>query len=84
MARTIYPEVKRNGQLLPSLFDLSPSGVYHAEVVTNFAVSSYLAFSPLPEIQAVYFLWHFPRIASGGRYPPLCPAVAGLSSLTKS
>ena len=23
-------------------------------------VSSYLAFSPLPAMQAVYFLWHFP------------------------
>ena len=31
-----------------TLLDLAPSGVYHADTVTNAAVSSYLAFSPLP------------------------------------
>jgi hypothetical protein len=48
------------------LFGLALGGVYHASNVTIEAVSSYLAFSPLPDRmaqpsnQAVYFLWHFP------------------------
>ena len=47
------------------LSGLSLSGVYHAFVVTNKAVSSYLAFSPLPNNQAVYFLWRFPSGCPG-------------------
>jgi len=42
------------------LFELAPSGVYHAKLITKFAVSSYLTISPLPTKQAVYFLLHFP------------------------
>jgi hypothetical protein len=48
------------------LFGLAPGGVCHASDVTIGAVSSYLAFSPLPNEahrspdRAVYFLWHFP------------------------
>ena len=43
------------------LFGLSPDGVYRASDVTIGAVSSYLAFSPLPRRGgAVCFLWHFP------------------------
>jgi len=48
------------------LFGLAPGGVYQASGVTTGAVSSYLAFSPLPNQtglpskRAVYFLWHFP------------------------
>jgi hypothetical protein len=48
------------------LFGLALGGVCHASNVTIGAVSSYLAFSPLPDRmdqpsnQAVYFLWHFP------------------------
>ena len=48
------------------LFGLAPGGVCQASDVTIGAVSSYLAFSPLPNRmdqpsnQAVYFLWHFP------------------------
>jgi hypothetical protein len=52
---------------LPSnvpLLGLAPGGVCHASVVANGAVSSYLAFSPLPNqtnsARAVCFLWHFP------------------------
>lgn len=42
------------------LFGLAPNGVYHAITITDDAVGSYPALSPLPEKQAVYFLWHFP------------------------
>ena len=41
------------------LFGLAPGGVCQASDVTTGAVSSYLAFSPLPN-RAVCFLWHFP------------------------
>ena len=30
------------------LFELAPSGVYHAKLITKFAVSSYHTISPLP------------------------------------
>ena len=30
------------------LFELAPSGVYHAKLITKFAVSSYPTISPLP------------------------------------
>jgi hypothetical protein len=30
------------------LFELAPSGVYHATLITKYAVSSYLTISPLP------------------------------------
>ena len=44
-------------------------GFAMAFIVTNKAVSSYLAFSTLPALeQAVCFLWHFP---SGHPAPPL-------------
>lgn len=43
----IYPNnIVRENTL--SLFDLAPSGVFNAAFVTECAVSSYLAFSPLP------------------------------------
>ena len=43
-----------------NLFDLSTRKVYHAAIVTNSAVSSYLAISPLPrQVGAVCFLLHF-------------------------
>jgi len=31
-----------------SLFEFAPSGVYHAKLITKFAVSSYHTISPLP------------------------------------
>ena len=31
-----------------SLFELAPSGVYHAKLITKFAVRSYHTISPLP------------------------------------
>ena len=42
------------------LFGLAPSGVYPATSVTRCAVRSYRTFSPLPHIEAVFFLRHFP------------------------
>ena len=53
------PRVERNGSprvrppifvadRIPLLFGLAPGGVCHASPVTRRAVSSYLAFSPLP------------------------------------
>lgn len=48
-----------NGTPQRALLGLAPSGVYRAVPVTKYAVSSYLAFSPLP-LLAVSFLWHFP------------------------
>ena len=43
-----------------SLLGLAPGGACRAFFVTKKAVSSYLTFSPLPNNQAVYFLWRFP------------------------
>ena len=50
---------------LPFLFDLAPKRVCKAFFVTKKAVSSYLTFSPLPNYQAVYFLWRFPSSYPG-------------------
>ena len=36
------------GPQTPFLLGLAPGGVYHAEIVTNFAVGSYPTLSPLP------------------------------------
>ncbi len=38
------------GRVFASLFDLAPSGVYPAIIVTNNAVRSYRTISPLPQI----------------------------------
>ncbi len=58
------PGSHRNGPLQTALFGLAPNGVCPATLVTESAVSSYLAISTLPdsytESSAVYFLWHFP------------------------
>jgi len=72
-----YPEVKqrgprRGGEPPPSLFGLSPGGVYRARTVTSPAVSSYLTVSPLPvharrRPSAVCSLLHFPWPC--GRWP---------------
>ncbi len=51
--------------------------------VTRQAVSSYLAFAPLPPIwAAVYFCCTFLGVASTGRYPAPCSMELGLSSQT--
>ena len=57
-----YPGASSGPLSNAPLFGLAPGGVYHASPVTRTAVSSYLAFSPLPldKLGAVCFLWHFP------------------------
>ena len=72
--RSEQPRFSRKTGKTISLFDLASDVVYHASVVTNEAVGSYPAFSPLPrEINChqlfinrgkishgeVYFLWHY-------------------------
>ena len=63
-----------------SLFGLASDGVYTALSVTREAVSSYLAFSPLPAKQAVIFCCTGLGVTSTGRYPASCPLKPGLSS----
>jgi hypothetical protein len=55
--------------------------------VTAAPVRSYRTISPLPvrdaradAPSAVCFCGTFPRVSPGGRYPPPCPSVSGLSS----
>ena len=57
-----YPGASSGPPSNAPLFGLAPDGVCHASPVTRTAVSSYLAFSPLPldKLGAVCFLWHFP------------------------
>jgi len=43
-----YPRI--NGPAVLPLFCLAPHGVFHASRITSRAVSSYLAFSPLPAL----------------------------------
>ena len=72
-----YPEI--NGPAILLLFCLAPHGVFPAVQITLCAVSSYLAFSPLPDlccqrtggvfsvtlsVTAVLQLWH-PRVLRG-------------------
>ncbi len=66
---------------------LAPHGVCRAACVAADAVSSYLAFSPLPDLRrAVCFLWHCPPppspdISAGPRRYLACrPLEPGLSS----
>ena len=72
------PETRRAA--VSSLFGLASDGVYTATSVTRSAVSSYLAFSPLPDIQAVIFCCTGLGVTSTGRYPASCPMKPGLSS----
>jgi len=74
------PTRERDGQPHGSLFGLASSGVYRACLVTKTAVSSYLAFPPLPVKPAVYFCCTSLGVASTGRYPAPCPMKPGLSS----
>ena len=55
-------------------------GFTSAASVTRNAVSSYLAFSPLPDILAVLFCCTGLGVTSTGRYPASCPMKPGLSS----
>ncbi len=62
------------------LLGLAPDGACHAAIVTNHAVSSYLAISPLPLAGRFAFCCAIRRIAAPGRYPASCLVVPGLSS----
>ena len=64
-------------------FDLAPKEVYNAISVTESAVCSYHAFSPLPTM-AVCFLLHFPSLSASGCYPAFPREEPGLSSLKKN
>ncbi len=66
-----------SARMRASLFGLAPGGVYHAVSVTGDAVSSYLAFSPLPDRSpAVCFLWHFPSCRQDWVLPSALPCGA--------
>ena len=60
------PTRKHSGQLYCFLFGLASSGVYRALPVTSQAVSSYLAFPPLPG----YSSWRFISVALVWESPP--------------
>lgn len=77
------------------LLDLARTGVCHAPTLTGRAVRSCRTFSPLPEpplrtaiggsfsvaLSRARGGWRFSAACrTGGRYPPACPAVLGLSS----
>src|SRR4030042_3716754 len=61
------------------ILGLAPGGVCHADRITEAAVSSYLAISPLLLAGRYIFCCTFHRLAAPGRYPAPCPAVFGLS-----
>ena len=74
------PTLRHDGQPYRLMCGLASDGVYRASSVTRRAVSSYLAFPPLPEKLAVYFCCTILRVTSTGRYPASCPMKLGLSS----
>ncbi len=85
------PRTLPNRSSQAELLGLARGGVYHAPTVTSRAVRSYRTFSPLPDPsfpcgggghRPYVFCGTFPDPATeaGGRYPPPCPAVLGLSS----
>ena len=65
-----------------ALLGLAPGGVYRAVLVTEDAVVSYTAVSPLPTLAGgrSVLCGTVPRVTPGGRYPPPCPVESGLSS----
>ena len=78
------PRIETRGR---GLLALAPGGVCRAPTVTSRAVRSYRTISPLPVAASAahrpcVFCGTFPDPAAGigGRYPPPCPAVFGLSS----
>ena len=72
------------------LLGLAPSGVYLANYIA--AIAGGLLHHRFTLTSHANFLanWRFafcctfPRIAPGGRYPPLCSSESGLSSVLKS
>ena len=70
-----------------NILALARGGVYLAMLVTKHAVRSYRTISPLPVNTRVFHRRStlcgtepWPAIKAGGRYPPPCPTVSGLSS----
>ena len=72
------------------LFGLASDGVYLARPVTRsagellphrFTLTS--PFTRVNRLRRFTFCCTFPGLATGGRYPPSCPAKPGLSSRTK-
>src|SRR5437879_4405048 len=77
--RAAYPGAS-NGPFAPCLA-LLRAGLAEPQQSPAVLVSSYLTVSPLPTLpRAVCFLWRFPRVTPGGRYPPRCPTESRLSS----
>ena len=54
------PTLEHDGPPYRSMYGLASNGVYRASSVTRKAVSSYLAFPPLPAETGGIFLLHFP------------------------
>ncbi len=76
---------RTNSPYISSLLGLAPYGVCTAIYVAINAVSSYLTISPLLQIEAVYFLLHFPSVRLcllPLRYKAYCSMVFGLSSVS--
>lgn len=82
------------GHFMLFQFDLAPSGVYNADLVTEIAGSPYLSISPLPKWRYI-FCCTFPNASmytlytykytsyslhAVGRYPTLSSEESGLSS----
>lgn len=65
-SRLTRPTRKHDGSPYRSLFGLAPDGVYMAFPVTREAVSSYLAFAPLPIEN-----WRYISVALSWESPPL-------------
>ena len=76
------PTMASNRAGSPSLvkLGLASDGACNAVSVTRSAVSSYLAFSPLPLARRYVFCCAFLRVTPSGRYPSSCPVKPGLSS----
>lgn len=74
------PTREHDGPPYRSLFGLAPDGVCTALSVARKAVSSCLAFSPLPVSRWFVFCCTFLKVTFTGRYPASCPAELGLSS----
>ena len=67
-------------QIIESLFELAPGGVYHAFFIAKKAVSSYLAVSPLPLAWRSVLCCTSHGLAPSRRYLAPCPMELGLSS----
>jgi len=68
-----YPQPQAGHFSSGCLFGLAPDGVCTAICITADAVSSYLAFSPLPHKGAVCFLLHFPSPCGARALPGILP-----------